>query len=209
MSLTRRAYAGLSVGALAGLAGCSFLQGPIAFDAKPAAAGSAALSETGYEHVDTRKPTVSRTFAGKEVRVTNVLNEYQKTLDVAGLGSAKVGVFAAFTTPQVKVADRGPFNPVADWSNREIAKRLQSRFGSFQDIREVGSTRISVLGTDTRVSKFRTTTTYEGTELDLFLHITKVKHDEDVVVLLGIYPKPKVNEEGNVLSLLRSVSHPA
>lgn len=209
MRLSRRAYGGLSVGTLTGLAGCSFLQGPVAFDAKPARAGSSALSETGYEHVGERTPTISRTFAGKEVRVTNVINEYQKTLDLAGLGQAKVGVFAAFTTPQVKVAGQGPFNPIADWSNREIARRLQSRFGEFRNLREVGSTRISTLGTTTRVSKFGATTTYEGTTIDLFLHLTKVEHNEDIVVLLGIYPQKKPNEEGNVLTLMKSVTHPA
>lgn len=209
MTLTRRGFAALAVGGTASLAGCNVLEGPVTFESSPAAATDSALSATGYTKERSKQPTLSRTFAGKEVKVTNHLREYQKEVDLGAIGSAKVGVFVAFTTPQVKVAGQGPFNPVADWSNKKIVKQLQSRFESLNNVEKVGSKTISTLGTSTKVGKFSATTTYQGTQLDLFIHITKVKHEDDFVLLLGVYPQQKPSEGENIFRLMATVTHPA
>lgn len=209
MKLTRRAVGGLAVGSLAGLAGCSALQGPITFTAKAAVAGDAALSDTGYQQARSKKPTLTRKFASKKVKVTNVLNEYQKEMELSVLGSAKVGIFVAFSTPQVKVAGQGPFNPVGNWSNKELVLKLQSRFENLKNVKKVGSTTMTTLGKEAKVGKFSGTTTYDGKQIDLYLHVTKVKHEDDYVILLGVYPQEKSSEEQNIKKLIKSVTHPA
>ena len=75
MELSRRAVGALTVSAVAGLAGCSG-SGATTFEADAAAT---ATGDTGYEREDERTPTITREFAGQEVKVTNVITEYQKT----------------------------------------------------------------------------------------------------------------------------------
>jgi len=76
MELSRRAVGALTVSAVAGLAGCSG-SGATTFEADAAAT---ATGDTGYEREDERTPTITREFAGQEVKVTNVITEYQKTM---------------------------------------------------------------------------------------------------------------------------------
>lgn len=209
MRLTRRAVGGLAATGLASLAGCSVLNGPVTFDAEAAVAAQGTLDDTGYELEGQNEPTMTRKYAGKEVKVTNVVTEYQKTMEVNLLGNAKLGVFVAFSTPSVKVAGQGPFNPIKNWSNKEIVMKLQSRYDSLNNVKSESSTSVKTLGKSTDVGKFSATTTYNGEQVDLYIHITKVQHEDDFVVLLGMYPQQRSEEEDDIMSLMKSVKHPA
>lgn len=213
MRLTRRGFGGLAVGSLAATAGCSALEGATTFESAPASVPGSTQSETGYEHTETREMTVEREFSGQKVTAINHIAEHQKEVDFGPLGSAKLGVYVAFTTPAVEVAGK-EFNPVSDMSREELVKRLQSRYDQIEDVREVGTFQTTVIGQSADASEFEATTTYDGQQIDLKILLAKVQHDydggNDFVIPIGVYPKEKAEEERpNVVSLMENTTHPA
>lgn len=203
MKLTRRAVGSLAVGSLVGLAGCS--KGALTFKADAAVAST---SGTEYEQTGKRKPTLTREFAGKEVKVTNALTEYQKEVDLALTGNAKLGVFTAFSTPEVEVAGQ-TFNPIKGWSNQKIVEQLQSRYDSLNNVKQESEEEVEILGSARTVTKFSATTTYDGEEIPVFLLIAKFNHESDFVVPMGVYPQKKEEEGANIKQLMGQMTHPA
>ncbi|MEF8800977.1 MAG: DUF6517 family protein [Halolamina sp.] len=112
----------LALTGIAGLAGCS--GGSTCFSAEAATTSTA---DTGYERQDQREETITREFAGQEVTVTNVITECDKEIDIPLIGSAKLGVSTAFTSPEVNVAGQ-EFNPIDDGRTEKIVGQLQSRY---------------------------------------------------------------------------------
>lgn len=208
MELTRREAGGLALAGLTGLAGCSALQGATTFEAKPAGVPTSTQQETGYEREGRREQEIERKFAGQTVKVTNVITEFQKSVSVGALGEQKLGVFVAFSTPKVEVGGQGPFNPVDDMSNKELVKRLQSRYDSIENVKKVGSSTVEVLGTSTDFGKFSAKTTKDGERLDLYIHVGRVEHEEDFVIPLGVYPQQVEDEEGNIMTMAEAIVHP-
>ena len=204
MKLTRRAVGALTVAGITGLAGCS---GSTSFTAEYAETDT---GETGYERTRQEESTISRTFAGQDVTVTNTVTEYQKEVDLGLLGgSARVGVFAAFTSPRAEIAGR-TFNPISNWDNQRIINELQSRFSGMDDIQQEGTEEVEMLGSSRTVTKFSATTTYEGQEVPLFILMANFDHESDVVIPLGVYPQEASDQEGpNVRQLMGDLTHPA
>lgn len=209
MQLTRRSVGAASLVGLTSLAGCTALTGgSLSFESDPAGVSSSTRSETGYEQADQRSTSLERTFAGQDVTVTNWITQYQKSVELGGAIEAKLGVFVAFTTPAVKIAGQGPFNPVGNVSTSELVKRLQGQYASMQDVEKVGSSSVGILGSSTNVDKFSATTTFEGQEIDLYLHIAKRQHEKDFVIPVGIYPQRLDGEESNVTAMMKALRHP-
>lgn len=194
-------------------AGCiGFLTGreSLSFEATKATVAEQALRDTGYEEDDISTRTVTRSFSAagesREVEVTNWVARYERTLELGALGDQELGVFVALSTPQVRVLDR-TFNPVGEMSNREVLQRIQSRYEGFSVGDRVDTTGLTVLGEDTEVEKFAGTATFQGQDIDLFIHITTVAHEEDFVVPVAVYPQRLPGEEQKVLRLYRGVNH--
>lgn len=210
--MSRHAVAGVALAALLVLSGCTgVLSGPVSFSASQATVSDAALEETGYQHNSTQAMNVSRTFeaAGqsKEVEVTNWISEYHQRVGLPGVGEQKVAVFAAFSSPQVEILGTS-FNPLAKYDDRQLAQRFTSQLDSVSGVREVGSQNRTMLGKTTEVSKFEASvTTATGIEFDAYLHVTKVKHEGDIVVAVGVYPQQLPGQEENVYRLIRGVEH--
>ena len=204
MELSRRAVGTLTVAGIAGLAGCS---GSTSFSADYAVTDT---GDTGYEQTGQRQPTMTRTFAGQEVNVTNTVTEYRKDMELSFFGgSSDVGVFSAFTTPQVNVAGQS-FNPISDISNKQLAERFQNRFDSMDGLGQESSEEVEILGSARTVTKFSATVTVEGNEVPIFLLLAKFEHESDIVVPMGIFPQERQDEEGpNVRQLMSNMSHPA
>lgn len=204
MKLTRRAVGALTVAGVAGLAGCS---GSTSFSAEYAETDP---GDTGYEQTGQRQPTMTRTFAGQDVEVTNTVTEYRKEIELSFLGgSSDVGVFAAFTSPQVEVAGQ-TFNPISNLSNEELAKRFQERFDNMSDVSQESEEQVDVLGSARTVTKLSATVTVDGNEVPVFLLIANFTHEGDVVVPMGIFPQEREDEEGpNVRQLMANLTHPA
>lgn len=203
MELTRRAVGTLTVAGIAGLAGCS---GSTSFSAEFAVTDT---GDTGYERTGQREPTMTRTFAGQDVNITNTVTEYRKEIDLGPLGSSDVGVFAAFTSPQVKVAGQ-TFNPISDMSNEELAQRFQQRFDGMSDVSRESEEEVDVLGSTRTVTKLSATVTVDGNEVPVFLLVANFNHESDVVVPIGIFPQEREDEEGpNIRQLMANLTHPA
>lgn len=204
MELTRRAVGALTVAGVAGLAGCS---GSTSFSAEFAETD---VGETGYEQTGQREPTMTRTFAGQEVTITNTVTEYRKEIELPLFGGGSdVGVFAAFTSPQVEVAGQ-TFNPISNMSTKDLAQRFQQRFDNMSDLQEESEEEVEMLGSARTVTKFSATVTVDGNEVPVFLLIANFNHESDVIVPMGIFPQEREDEEGpNIRQLMANLSHPA
>lgn len=209
----RQTLLALGSGAMTFSAGCvGFLTGsePVTFEASRATVASEALEETEYREDDVSSETVSRSFSAagqsREVEVTNWVAKYDRSIDFGALGSQEIAIFVVLSTPQVRVLDR-TFNPVGQMSNRELLQQLQGRYEGFTVGDSVGSTSASVLGETTEIEKFEATATYQGQEIDLFVHISTVAHDDDYIVPVAVYPRQLPGEEQRALRLYSGVVH--
>lgn len=212
MTVDQRAGAQVLLALVLVTSGCiGFLTGdePLAFEASSVSVTQDALDETGYETGTTREVALNRSFevAGqrREVAVTNHVAEYQRTVSVLGF-ERKAAVFVVLSTPQVRILDR-TFNPVGDMTNRELLQQLQSRYSQVEVGANVGSTSVSTLGQSAVVDKFEGRASLGGTQIDVFIHVTKIEHDGDFIVAVGVYPQVLPNEDRNVLILVRNIAH--
>lgn len=193
-------------------AGCGFITGEesLSFSASPATVSDDARSTTGYEEVNVSERTVTREFSAagqtREVEVTNQLAQYERTVDLGPLGSKRAAVFVALASPEVEVLGE-TFNPLADLSEREILQRFETQYEGLSVGSQVDNRTMTVLGQRTGVKKFEGTAQLSGTEVDVYLHVTKVKHAGDYVVAVAIYPQQLSGEEDDVVQLLEGLEH--
>ena len=210
--LERRTLATVAVAVALVTAGCGLITGEEAleFDASPATVTDQAQSDTGYEETNVSERVVTREFtvAGqtREVRVTNHLAQYEREVDLGPLGSQRAGVFVTFASPEVEVAGQ-TFNPIADMSERELLEQFDSEYQNIQVGGRVENRTATVLGQSTSVEKFEGTADLGGSQVDVYIHVTKVKHEGDFVVALSIYPQRLDGEEERVMSLLEGTEH--
>jgi hypothetical protein len=213
--VSRQHAAALGLAVLLMSSGCiGFITGSEAqtFEAEWAATSDSAASDAGYELNSTEAPTVERQFevAGQQrtVEVVNKIATYQKTMDLGPLGERRVGVFAVVSSPAVELGPR-TFNPIGEYSNEELVQLLASQYGSIDNVQTESSRNITVLGTETEMTKFSADATFAGTDVEVFIHVTKVRDGADFVVPVGIYPAQKSGEAENVISMMEAVEHPA
>ncbi len=208
----QRTVAAAVVAAMVLTAGCSVLTGdePVRFESSPATVSDAATSETGYEETAVSEEVRSRTFSagGREraVEVTNHRAQYERQLDLGPLGTQRAGVFAVLSSPAVEVLGE-TFNPLADLSEEEILDRFDSQYDDLTVGDRVGNRTTTVLGQQTTVEKFDGTAALAGTEVDVFVHVTKVRHGDDFVVVVAVYPQRLPGEEENVFAMLDGLEH--
>lgn len=181
------------------------------FEAEWAATSDSAASDAGYELNSTRSPTIERQFevAGQQrtVEVINKIATYQKTMDLGPLGERRTGVFAVVSSPAVELGPR-TFNPLADYSNEDLVMLLTSQYGSISNVQTESSRNITVLGTETKMTKFSAQAKFAGTNVDVFIHVTKVRSGADFVVPIGIYPQQKSSETENIVAMMEATEHP-
>ena len=214
MDTRRRTIAAIAVVALLATSGCvGFLTGSesLSFQSNPLKVTNDAQEQTGYEEQRRTTQEIERTYsvAGQErdVVVTNHLSEYARSADTL-FGDQEIARFTVLSTPQVKIAGQGPFNPVDDFSNRELVLQLQEQYDSLDNIRSEGDRTLTMLGNETTVSKFRADATLQGgQEVEVFIHITKVKHEGDFVVGVAVHPT-ELDEQENVNTLFEGIDHP-
>lgn len=195
--------------------GCiGFLTGQeaLTFEASTALTDDSVAANAGYERNETRTVSINRTLeaAGqsRQVTVRNKVATYEKSLSLGPLGSAKLGVFALVSSPAVEVAGE-TLNPVGDYDNDRLVGLFASNYGGLSDVSQVSERTVTTLGSETTVTKYAATATFSGRQVDVYVHVTKVRHESDFVVALGVYPQALSGEESNVLELIRAVEHPA
>ncbi|MFC6724124.1 DUF6517 family protein [Halobium palmae] len=170
------------------------------------ASGARTEPANGFEFEGSRTQELSREVAGRSVTISNQVATYQKTIEVPTVGEARLGAFALVTSPAAEVAGR-TLNPLGEFSDDRLVEEFASNYGGLDAPTKTGSTTLSMLGSSTGVSEYEATTTYRGTEIDVVVHVTKVKHEGDFVVALGVYPT-QVDESEAVRSMIESTSHP-
>ena len=183
------------------------------FEATPATIDEGTASANGYQSAGTNTQKVTENFTvadqKKTVTVSNHITTYEKTLPLA-TGTAKAGVVSLIATPQVNVLGQ-TFNPVKDLSNEELVKLVQDNYKGMSIQGPATETKpATVLGKDTEVSKFDGTATISGQSVDVFVHVTKVKHEGDFVIAVAVYPQQLSSvsdEEAAVVAMLEAVSH--
>jgi hypothetical protein len=211
--MSRHRLLALTLLVLAATSGClgAFSSGATTFEAEPADVDSAAADGTGFEKNGTRDSVATRELgpagATQTVKVVSKVTTYEKTLEIPLLGSTRLGVFSVVSTPAVEIAGQ-TFNPVGDYSNDRLVQTITDRFGTLSNVDRVSERRIVVSGTETTVTKYAATTTVEGREIDVFVHVTKVRDGEDFLVGVGVYPQ-QLDQESEVLTLMRAIEHPA
>lgn len=213
---TRRRALFIGAGGLAALSGCTELASgdePLAREASPAAISASTLAETGHELDDEQTETVTEVVeAGgesREVEATNHIAQYAKSIDGPDGNSVETSLFGVVSTPAFEFVGQS-FNPIADADNEEILEFASSEFGQLDVGEEIDETTLTVLGSETTVSKFDGTARFDGQRVDVSVHVTAVDHGDDIVVGLGGYPiELEDQEEDDILTLFEGIEHPA
>ncbi len=208
----RRTAVAVAFAALIATSGCLGILGGdgVEVSASQATVSEDALQETGYEEVSVEESEVTREFSAagqsRNVTVTNWVAMYERTVDVPVIGEQRAAVFGAFASPEVSVLGQS-FNPIDDYSERDLAELAQQQYDGLS-VGQTASTReMTVLNESTEVTKFEGTAEISGQSVDVYIHVTKVKHDGDHVVAVAIYPQDLDGEQERVDALLTGLEH--
>jgi hypothetical protein len=212
--MRRRTLLGALSTATAATAGClGVLTGsePLEREAATARVGDDALASTDYELADSSSQRIERevTVAGqtREVHAVNQLGEYHRTVDLGPLGEQKFAVFAVLATPAFEIGGQ-VMSPVEEWSDRKLARQIQGQYENLEVGEKVDSRSVETLDTEMDVSKFEGTASISGnTGVDIYLHVGKVRHDEDFVLAIGVYPQRLSGEGEAVGTLVGGLTH--
>ena len=195
----------------AGFVGAATTQESLHEEASPATVEKSALDETGYELEREYERTVNRTIDDsgerREVEAVNEVTEYRRTLNLGPLGERESGLFATVSTPAVEV-DGQALNPVAEMNTTELVEWLQEEYDRVSVDEVVDSRTVETLGEEMNVSKFEGAAVVGGQEVDVFLHVGKVRHGDDYVVVVGVYPKV-LGGEKRVVAMIEALEHEA
>lgn len=191
------------------LSGCALLTGEsLEFEASQATVSNSAQDGAGYQEVSVEPETVSRNFsvAGqeREVRLTNWVASYER--DLAVTTSPAPGTVAVFATPEVSVAGQ-TLNPLGSMSERELLDMVVQQYDGLSDPSEQGTRTITVLGEETTVTAYAATVTYQGQDVDVLLHLTKVKHEGDFIVAVGVHPAVMSADQAGIDTMFGGIEH--
>jgi len=208
----RRTAVAVALAALIATSGCLGVLGGdgLSFSASQATVSEDALQATGYEEVRVNESEISREFSAgsqsRNVTVTNWVAMYERSVSVPVLGERRAAVFGAFASPGVSILGQS-FNPIDDYSERDLAQLAQQQYDGLS-VGQTASTRnMTVLDESTTVTKFEGSATIGGQSVDVYVHVTKVKHDGDHVVAVAIYPQALDGEQEHVDELLTGLEH--
>ena len=208
-----RTLATLAVALTMVTAGCGFLLGneALEFAADPVTVADDAVSETGYQETSVTAENATRNFSvadqERTVRIVNHLGQYERSVRVPGLdGSQRAAVFLALASPEIEVAGQ-TLNPIEDLDERELLDKFSSGYEGLSVGERVANESVQSLGSARQVQKYEGTATLAGSEVDVFVHVTKFKHGDDFVAAIAIYPQALPDEDGNVETLLEGLEH--
>jgi len=210
---TRRRALVAGAAGIAALSGCleaATGSGPITRKASPAVVEPSVLEETGHELEDEREQTIEREVEvsgqTREVEATNYARVYTKTI---GDTDTDGSLFALVSTPAFTFAGQS-FNPVADFSNQEILEFVAGEFGQVSVNEQASESTLTVLGSETTVTKFDAEAEFNGERIPVYVHVTSVENGDDIIIAAGAYPQElDSQEEDAITTLFGGVDHPA
>lgn len=200
----------LAIGGCVGLV----LGDGVEMDGEPAGVSDDALAESDYQFAEYRTLYLNETIdvAGQErhVNATNHAMVYNRTTNLDQFDQ-DTGGFVVLSTPDVSIGGQS-VNPAARMSNGELVEQfqgdLESEVGELGELRKVSERTEPVLGYASTVSTFETTTTVDGREVTLYVHVTKVKHENDLVAAIGVHPEALQQQAPEIHALMRGIEHP-
>jgi hypothetical protein len=202
-------WRGALVAALVLLAGCS--GGVTTFEADAAAVADGVVAETDYEFNGTTEETVERRVevAGVEQTVTviNRVSTYGKAMEIPGAGSQKVAAVTVLSSPSVGVAG-SEFNPLAEFTPQDLADTVGDQREGLSVGERTGESTVETLGTQVTVTQFAGTQSLGPTNVEVAIHVTKLKHDGNFVAVFAVYPQ-QLNDGETVRRMIAGLVHPA
>ena len=207
----RTLIAGLGIGGLASLSGCLGLIGMDEHESTPAGVDGDVRSNTGYELTNVDEIVVEEAVGtdaySETIVVRNHLTELEKSVDMGVLGEQRGAVFSVLSTPQVGLFGQ-QFNPVEDMDAAELVELIASNYDGIENVTFEEEEAVTILGQATMRSRFTADAEFDGTSVDVDLHVSEaVETDEDLVVTVGVYPQDlRSQEEDNVVALMEGVT---
>lgn len=218
----RGLLAALAASTSVAVAGCTGENQSFDLDADPARVPESAYAE-GYSGQDPQSFSIDQAFNATGVNV-----EVSATTWVARYTNETIGsALFVVSTPDESVAGQS-VNPLVRASGADLIRRLldqidQQGIGGngteiqTDDIEEAGEETQTILGQDdVTVSKLKTTVDadvegpngQEGSveDVPVLVYIATVRHDGDVVMLVGIHPED-LDQSDQLLSMMGSVEH--
>lgn len=215
MQHRREFLAAVPVGLLAASAGCLKLvtNDRAEYTASEASVSDAGLEATEYQHSDTQEQTIEESFevggVSRTVVASNWISTYKKDLQVQGQ-QQEAARFAVVSTPAIKILGR-TFNPVNEMSHQELLDRFRSQlsgeYEGLDDLEYVESRDEVILDSEVEVSTFQTEASMEGRTVELYVHVTTLTHEGDLIVAVGAHPAALAQERANAYELMRAIEH--
>lgn len=212
MRTRRGVLAGLATGLSVAISGClGFITGrqPLVFEASDVSVTEAARESTGFERTRAEFTTITRqvTVAGqtRTIEVNNYIAEYKRQLNLLII-QGELARFTVVATPKVEVAGQA-LNPYTNLSTEELAQRLQQKYSRIDNLQQVGSRQVPILGTSATVTRYAgTATIVGGQQLDVYVSLAKVSDGDDTIIALAIYPR-QIDMREEVSRMLRGIQH--
>lgn len=192
MTYSRRAIlAAGATGTLALSAGCiETIVGDLQAD--QAAPTDEALGATEFAEYEITEETISETIdfiIEEEIEATIWISSYTRGIEIEG-EEEEGAAFAAISSPRASVLGQS-FNPLAEMDNEEKLDEFGDELDgqNVENITHEGTSSLSILGEDRDVDRFVGEREFEGEPIDVEIHITSFEHEDDYLVLLGVYPE--------------------
>jgi len=208
--------------ALFATAGCvGFVLGeePLQYDANNATVPE--QDRGGFELADQRvveqNRTINRSGVNRTITVSNYAGVYTKNESI-NADDQQLASVAVISTPVVDVFER-PLNPIGNMTEAELLEFLDgevndTRYDSVEQFQRVPAAQIgprtqnvTILGQTTDVAVFEATQEVQGREVRLRLYVTRVRHGDDYVLMLGGHSMLHPAEGYSVVDLMRSIEH--
>jgi len=204
----RTLLAGTATAGVVGLSGClsGVLGSVTSLESTPATVSQSALGETGYEQVGVdelvNEEEVDAAGLSDTIVVTSHITEYEKSVGIDGIAEQGTASFSVLSTPKIEIAGR-TFNPVAEMSNRELIELIADNYDEIDNVEREDSETVTVLEQSVTKAQFVAEASLDGFPVDLNLHLTEaVDRDDDLLVMIGVYPRLLQSEEAPNVRLL-------
>jgi hypothetical protein len=92
-------------------------------------------------------------------------------------------------------------------STREVLRQFESRYEGLSVGDRVDNRSVRSLGSQRTLEQFEGTATLGSTEVDVYVHAAKFRHEGDYIVAVGIYPQRLDGEAENIVALTEGLEH--
>jgi hypothetical protein len=89
----------------------------------------------------------------------------------------------------------------------QFQDQLSGEYEGLDDIEYVESRDEVILGEEAEVSTFKMTAQLEGDDVELYIHVTTVSHEGDLIVAVGAHPAAFGQERTNTYTLMQAIEH--